>query len=398
MTYGAGSIYRRTSDGMWIGTLEAGWTKRGTRRRITVSSKNRRTALNKLRERQREIARTGLPPESAVRVATVKSWADTWLARREREVSPHSFTADRSAVVTWIVPTLGRRHLDRLSGGDVRALIDAVRDAGRAAGTVRRTHQVLMTMLHDALAEGLVVPPAALAVPKPGVGKSERGAIPLGDVAKILTQARSRADVSRWLAAFYMGLRPAEALGLTWDSIDLDAGTATIEWQLATLRYKVKGDRSSGFRAPDGYEARQISGAIHLVRPKTRAGRRVVPLVGPMLEELALWRTAGYASPHGLVWPEPDGTPGRDSLDRKRWRALCEAAEVGKTTADGKPAPYDLYEARHTCASTLRASGVDDQTITAIMGHSSIKSTEAYIHIDLEQARKALAGAMSSIG
>ena len=36
--YGAGSIYQR-KDGKWIGTIEAGYTATGARRRITVAGK-----------------------------------------------------------------------------------------------------------------------------------------------------------------------------------------------------------------------------------------------------------------------------------------------------------------------------------------------------------------------
>ncbi|WP_182354389.1 hypothetical protein [Flaviflexus huanghaiensis] len=57
---GSGSVYQ-TGDCRWRGTIEAGWTSKGTRRRITVSGRTEREALRKLRDKEREIARTGIP-------------------------------------------------------------------------------------------------------------------------------------------------------------------------------------------------------------------------------------------------------------------------------------------------------------------------------------------------
>lgn len=53
LPYGEGSIHQRASDGIWIGTIEVGWTSTGTRRRITVSSRDKDTAWGKLIRRRR---------------------------------------------------------------------------------------------------------------------------------------------------------------------------------------------------------------------------------------------------------------------------------------------------------------------------------------------------------
>ena len=77
---------------------------------------------------------------------------------------------------------------------------------------------------------------------------------------------------SRWLMAFLYAARQAECLGLTWPFVTAD--TLTIAWQLQPIPYRVPRDRSSGFRVPDGYEAQQLAGRMHLVRPKSKAGWR----------------------------------------------------------------------------------------------------------------------------
>ena len=49
-----------------------------------------------------------------------------------------------------------------------------------------------------------------------------------------------------------------------------------------------------------------------------------------------------------------------------------------------------FHDLRHSCASILIGLGVDLYTVSKILGHSSIKSTERYAHLQVGQQRKAL--------
>nr|WP_240161568.1 tyrosine-type recombinase/integrase [Flaviflexus equikiangi] len=380
---GSGSVYQ-VKDGRWRGTIEAGWTSKGTRRRITVSAKTEREALRKLRDKERDIARIGLPAEGAGRTLTVKAWAEQWLSIRVTQVRQDGYTADRSAITTWIIPTIGHIRLERLSATHVRQVIDKV-SAKRAASTAVRTHSVLRQCLKAALAEGHTIPPSVFAVPPPKLGESPREDIPLPHARLILATALKRDDASRWFAAFLQGLRPAEARGLTWDALDLDELTMDVSWQLKALRYNTPRDRSSGFRIPADHEVRHLVDAWHLVRPKTAAGKRIIPLVDPMPELLTSWKASSPASPYGLVWPGLGGRPKKDPEDQADWKSLIEMAGVAR-----EDRAYDLYEARHTTGTLLSSLNVPEPVIIRIMGHSSMISTKAYIHASLDESRVAL--------
>ena len=160
----------------------------------------------------------------------------------------------------------------------------------------------------------------------------------------------------------------------------------TIEWQLQPLPYLDRSDRAAGFRVPDGYEARQIEGRMHLVRPKSNAGLRVIPLVPVMAGFLDEWRRVAPPSPHGLVWPAADGGPRSTVDDRAEWRALQDTAEVRHPSGRY----YHGHEARHTAATLLMQMGVDESVRIAIMGHSSIAVTRGYEHLDVSQMAEAL--------
>jgi integrase len=380
--YGSGSVHRRP-DGYWNGTIEAGYTARGTRRRITVTAKTEAEARARLKEKQRQIAQDGF---SDVARTTVKAWAEQWLDIIVTDLRPSSYNATRGAVRNWIIPTIGHKQLDRLTPADVRAVENAQRKAGRSSSTIKRTHSDLTALLKAALVEGHAIPARVFATKAPPPAANNREDIPIPDALAILKQASTLSHGSRWAIALLQGMRQAECLGLTWPEVDFDKGTLAVSWQLKALPYLDTKDRSKGFRIPDGYEVRRLEGALHLVRPKSEAGRRVIPLVPWALSALEHWREIAPVSPYGLVWPAVDGTPADVKDDAEEWKALQVTAEVGHQAGRF----YDGHEARHTTATLLMELKVDPAIITAIMGHSKITTSRGYMHANVEHARKAL--------
>lgn len=50
----------------------------------------------------------------------------------------------------------------------------------------------------------------------------------------------------------------------------------------------------------------------------------------------------------------------------------------------------NFHDLRHSCASILIATGADLFTVSKILGHSSVKTTERYAHMQIEQQRDAM--------
>lgn len=392
---GTGSIYQN-ARGQWVAAIETGWTERGTRRRLTLKARTEAEVRARLAEAQRRIASEGLVMSLAT--ITVKRWADQWMAQRRRIVRPGTYVSDRSAVNRWIVPTLGNLRLDALTPADIRKVASAQEEAGLALPTMQRTHAVLGKILTDAVAEGYQVSQRARETNGPGVGPSSRQALSTDDAMRLLAAVTRRPDASRWVAALVEGLRPAEALGLTWDMVDLDAATMTLAWQLKALPYVERRSPASGFRVPRGFESRHLAGAYHLVRPKTHAGIRVVPMVPWLVDALAAWQTRAPSSPFNLVWPRNDGLPRSAEFDRAQWYEIVDQAGITVTLSDGGSRRPLLYEARHTAATLLLANGIDETTIKAILGHSSVLSTQSYLHTDRTRSRAALAASAEMVG
>lgn len=375
-----GSLYQRKSDGMWIGTLENGENEKGKRRRITVSAKTKALCQRKLRDKQAEIDRGEVPTN--VR-ATVKSWADEWLTLKADELRPKSYNSVRTHVRMWIVPTIGHKRLASLSPADARAVETAVR-AKRSPGTAAGVHRTLVNMLRAAVREGHQVPQSIQIAKAPAVPKSDRDALTIPETLACLAVASQLDHGSRWVFALLYGMRQGECLGLTWDAIDFDRGTVTVEWQLQRIPYKDLSDKAAGFRVPDHIEVRHLHKTWHLTRPKSRAGFRVIPLLPGVVTALERWREVAPANPWGLVWPNRRGTPCLQLDDLEEWHAIQGSACVGHPAGR----PYHVHECRNVAATHL--VGEDANVVKSLLGHSDIVVSHGYQRVDLAPKREAL--------
>lgn len=382
--YGSGSIHQR-KDGRWIGTLEAGYTATGARRRVAVSGKTEAEVKRKLRDKRAALDRH----ETISSRATIRTWAEQYLNMRVHELSPNGYNAAASPIRKWIIPTVGQKRLETLTPADLRAVATAQRNAGRKTATIAATHRVMLTMLRAAIVEGHHVPPRVLLVKAPQADKSDRESMTVPEGLACIDVASTLPHGIRWLVTLLYGMRQGECLGLTWDAVDLEAGAfgeIVIEWQLQALPYNRPRDHDSGFRIPDGYEARHLVDAFHLVRPKSRQGYRVAPLLEPIRDGLLAWREIAPENPWGLVWPNAKGRPANDKHDRAEWWGLQNVAEVGHP--EGRP--YHVHECRNFAATMLQEAGVDEHVVTSLLGHSSIIMSRKYLTVRREPLLDAL--------
>lgn len=371
--YGTGTKPAQRPDGLWVARIEAGWTPQGTRRRVVVSAKTEAACKTKLKAKQRQIAE-GSHVVGAAR-ANVRTWADEWLSIHATKVRPTTYTTDAGTIRKWIVPTIGQRRLADLTPADLRAVRDAITSAGRSTTTASHAHRVLRKMLRDAIVEGHNVPPRILEVDAPRKAANDRTAIPVDHALRILQVTDARPDAARWAAGMLQGMRQGEALGLTWDAIDLDRSVMDISWQLQRL--------PRGHVTPDGWEARHLAGTAWLTRPKTAAGSRVVPMVASLRATLEFAQQAWQPNPWGLIWTG-DGHPVRDEEDRATFHEIQRLAGVAHPSGR----PWHGHEMRHFAISFLLAIGVERSVIQRIVGQS--KLVESYVHVNVEQMRSAL--------
>jgi integrase len=424
---------RHTCRARWYGTIETGWNAGGKRDRVTVSAKSKAECVRRLNKKRRQHEAGEILTSNRL---TVKTWAEEYLALRKlppKPLSPNGWNAAASPIRKWVIPTIGHRRLSELTPANIRAVAQAQYDAGLKTSTADATHRALMTMLNRAVREGKTVPLAAIKTERPGMSPSDRTDLSLADTLACLAVAATLPHGTRWALALLYGARQGELLGLVENDpidghpcLDFDAREIRLEWQLQDLQRdhgcNPDGDPTCGrkraaecpearWRIHRDYEAHQLRGMYHLVRPKSRKGFRILPMLDPMADALKAWLDVRPANPWGLVYPSAKGRPCNDAVDREEWAAIQYTASVEAVEPGQYAAPlghrvfhpagqrfYHVHECRNVAATQLDEVGASDNVITSMLGHAGILTSRGYMTAHLDAKREAVARVAERFG
>jgi integrase len=253
--------------------------------------------------------------------------------------------------------------------------------------TVTYCRAVLHKALEDALRDetaGLSRNPVALVKPPRKRQKKAKPAIHPADASALLLAMSQDRLWCYWLAAFALGFRRGEGLGMRWQDIDLDKRVWTPARQVQRLRGDL--DPETGTRGRGRLIAREL---------KSEASLNPVAIPEAAAEALAVWqrdqRKQRMAAP---VWADLDlvfttgaGTAIEPRTVDRAWGRLCARAGVPGVR---------LHDLRHACASYLLAAGVDLKTVQVTLRHAHGSTTQMYLHA-LEKVPRGGAEAMDAI-
>jgi integrase len=244
-----------------------------------------------------------------------------------------------------VLPTLGGGKLSKIQRRDVQRLADDLLASGADPSTIRNALKPLQVIYRRAIEDGdLALNPCERLRLPAARGRRERIASPT-EAAALIGALRAE-DRALWGCAFYAGLRRGELRALLWNDVDLADGLIRVE--------------------------RSMSGHGEIHDPKSRAGRRGVPIVAA-LRELLVEHKLVTRRDTGLILGSSATQPFTPTAVRKR--ALSAWRRAGLD-------PIGLHECRHTFASLLIAAGVNAKAITAYLGHASIQTTfDLYGHL-----------------
>lgn len=303
-----------------------------------------------------------------------RTFGDWWEACNASTVDLRISTRERDEGYgrRYLLPTFGTMQLSRINHLKVRTWVAELSARGLAPATVVLAAQLLGRTLRAAVDAGLIPNNPAERVALPRIVAHEMRFLTPNEV-NMLADAidpRYRAFV---VVAAYSGLRFGELAALRVERIDF-------------LRCRI-------FVSETVVE---VKGYHHVGPPKTRAGRRSVPLprfVVKVLEEHCQGRSAD-----ALVFPAPEGNYLRASQFRRRmWHKATKAAGLDPLR------PHDL---RHTAVALWIAAGASPKEVAARAGHTSVVTVlDRYGHLlpgsedkvnDALEAMGSIASAMST--
>lgn len=340
---------RRLPSGKWQAT-------------VRMADGSRSTRSDPLR---RVVARWATDAEAAIRRGewadprdgrmTVGEWYVAWSRLRDIEVATRA--RDGSHWRQHVGPRWADVRLRSVTPMDVEAWIVDMRQRRVGATTVHQSTRLLRHMMTDAVRHRMVVtdPTVGVSIPRPPKHVDRFLSFPEFDALHQALSERPATGARDACMASLMamcGLRFEEVAGLHSHRIDRD------RLQLLVV------------------EVLRRDGTIKAF-PKSHAGQRAVPVPAAVMGELAQ-----VMAPSGRVF---------NGVGYVNWRRRVFAPAVLRA---GLAAPLPtIHDLRHSYGSWLADAGVPPHEIAALMGHSSLRATERYLHaseVRMSRARAAL--------
>lgn len=379
---GAGGLSQRKSNGLWIGCYLWEDEYGEKHRAYSGTSKDKVIANQNLRDMITKIESGTYMPQSGM---TVSKWLEYWAEEIVKpSKKPKTYASYRGAVDNQIIPIIGDRKLP-ITPAVARGMLKKVRE-GWSERTAELTYTVLNTALKAAVSEQVIKANPLEHIVKPKVTPSTDGkALTSDEARRVLLSAMQGKDpmVTRWAAAFLLGCRQGELLGLEWDRVDLENLTVDLCWQLQSLTTKpgCSLEDPDRFEVPAGFELRPLYRRFALTRPKSETSKRLTPIPVPLAAILKTYQQTAEHNEYGLVWSTGKGKPIPARYDSGAWHAALARAEVRQ---------LPLHAARHTTATLLQEMGVEESVRMQIIGHNTVATQRRYAHVDLSAARRAL--------
>lgn len=316
--------------------------------------------------------------ESGIRVDTINitfgEYSIRWLQMR---IDSQEYALGTIRKEDYHIRTLNKyltnvRLLD-LERDTIRSLYIALRKEGGLNGkslTGATVHHIASTLNHilaDAVESRIILWNPCNKKDKPRIDTKEKVALSIKEAQSLtvrLNEGEPEAHCMGILLALTCGLRRGEVMGLRWSDFDQEAGVLNIRNTLPS----------------DGKVLKE---------PKTKAGRRRIPLDPQTLVRLNEWRitqciqllelglTQGEARP---IITNAEGSFMHPQNFARWWNKNKEKFGVD----------VSIHQLRHTFATLLVANGVDIVTAKTLMGHSDTKTlTEIYAHSVPENVSRA---------
>ena len=245
--YGDGGIDERGKD-RW-------------RLRYRVDGKRHtKTVIGSITDAKRELRRLlksaddgeHVAPDAITLAAWIERWIDLLERRQDGDEAPtrkrglvNARTIERYAELLrlHVVPTLGRRRIQRLSATEIDALYMTL-EQKLSPRTVHHVHTVLGACLNAAVRKGLITSSPVARAEAPSPGESDAGQVLDQDQLTVLLDGFRKSPLFAIVSiAAFTGMRRNEILALRWSDFDTANKTLRIERALEETKKHGRGTK-----------------------------------------------------------------------------------------------------------------------------------------------------------
>lgn len=367
------NIYHR-KDGRWEGRVLLG-------RNPSTGKPQYKTFYGKTQSEVRQKIKNGLALlEDGVQFTGEKwelgKWLDHWLSNYKRnEIAKTTYDNYRFALV-HIKNAIGKSYLADLNTDMIQLAINELAQSGRKR-TVKITHCILSAALDQAVENGLLAKNPAKAVVLPRQQSKNARVLSVEDQQLFIRALRGQRLSNLFMLQIATGLRPGEALGLTWDNVDFE--NKILHITKAVRRERDENDISHMVFAPTktkrSRDMELLDEAIEILKRQRELQNAEKNRLGNAYTDLNLI----FATKTGQILERPHVAQTL-ALIRKQMR-IIRAEELHKDISEVEEPDFTLHSLRHTFATRALEQDIPLKVVSDWLGHTTIRITgDIYSH------------------